>query len=268
MLRNKPRVLVLSSCSPAIGPAIIGKQYYEALCRKGLEVDFMTKYPEPNHPEYLYAVENDYEKGFWFRTKRKIQWMLDGGYAKEGGYCFFYPKENHPPIPSQIVVKQIKKEYDLVIVVFWQGLLSFETIEQIYDKLHCLIFFRCVDYSPMSGGCHFTGGCNRYQTGCGCCPAFHSKDNNDLTAWNVLYRKRVYEKVKPVVFGNLYMHQFYNRSYLLKDVQKEVGIAPIIDTDVFRPLAIDPLKRKHEIPEEKVKSYSLDVSHLMTQGKA
>ena len=56
MGNSNPSILVLSSVSPTIGPAIIGEQIYEALKRKGLDVDFMTKYPEPNHPEYLWVV--------------------------------------------------------------------------------------------------------------------------------------------------------------------------------------------------------------------
>lgn len=246
-----PRILVLSSVSPSVGPAIVGEQIYEALKKKGLDVDFMTKYPEPNHPEYLWAVKRKYEKGFLFKLKRKIQWMLVGGNTQELGYCFFYPKEINPPIPSKYVVRSIKKKYDLVLVVFWQGLLSFETIEKIYDNLRCQIHFLGVDYSQMSGGCHFTGDCQNYKTGCGSCPAFHSKNKNDFTAWNVRYRKRVYAKVKPIVHGNLYMNQFYKQSYLLKDVRTEIGVAPIIDTDKFRPLPIEPLREKYRIPKEK-----------------
>lgn len=251
MHQDNPRVLVISSCSPSIGPAIIGEQFYEALCRKGLDVDLMLKNPEPNHPEYLYVVDNDYEKRFWFRLKRKIRWMLVGGYAKVNGHCFFYTKEKYPPIPSQLVVEKIKKKYDLVLIVFWQELLSFETIEKIYDKLHCQIHFLGVDYSQMSGGCHFTGDCKNYKTGCGTCPAFLSRNKNDFTAWNVRYRKKIYEKVRPIVYGNQYMHGFYNQSFLLKDARTEMNASPIIDTNVFRPLPIEPLRKKYKIPKEK-----------------
>ncbi|MBO5630219.1 MAG: hypothetical protein J5965_14225, partial [Aeriscardovia sp.] len=65
MRNSKPRVLVLSSVSPTIGPAIIGEQIYEALKQKGLEVDFMTKYPEPDHPEYLWVVKENYERNLF-----------------------------------------------------------------------------------------------------------------------------------------------------------------------------------------------------------
>lgn len=253
MESKQPKILVLSSCSPRQGPAILAEQFYDALRQKGLEVDLMLKYPELNHPEYLYVIDYDYEKGFWFRLKRKIHWILVGGHAKESGYCFFYPKEKHPPIPSQLIVKNIKKKYDLVVVVFWQGLLSVETIEKIYNKLHCLIYFMGVDYSQMSGGCHFTGDCQNYKRGCGMCPAFHSRNINDFTAWNVRYRQRVYEKVKPIVFANLYMRQFYEQSYLLKNARTEIAAAPIIDTSIFCPLSVDPLRKKYGIPDRKNK---------------
>lgn len=248
---SNPRILVLSSVSPSIGPAVIGEQIYEALKRKGLDVDFMTKYPEPNHPEYLWVVEEGYDRKFWVRIKRKLLWLLVGGRPKEEGYFFFYTWENFPPVPTRILMKAIKKRYDLVYIVFWQELLSFKSVACLYDNLHCQIQICAVDYSQMSGGCHFTGECQNFKTGCGMCPAFHSKCKNDFTAWNVKYRKRVYEKVKPIVGGNKYMSQFYKKSLLLKDVRTEIGGSPIIDTDTFRPLDKNVLRKKFEISEEK-----------------
>ena len=64
MPKNNPRILVLSSLSPSIGPAITGAQIYEALKRKGLDVDFMTKYPEPGHPDYLWVLEKKSIKNY------------------------------------------------------------------------------------------------------------------------------------------------------------------------------------------------------------
>ncbi len=47
MANKEPKILVLSSVSPSVGPAVMGAHIYEALKQKGLDVDFMTKYPEP-----------------------------------------------------------------------------------------------------------------------------------------------------------------------------------------------------------------------------
>ena len=156
-------------------------------------------------------------------------------------------------MPSHYVVDAIKKRYDLVVVVFWQTLLSFDTIERIYDKLNCQFQFIGVDYSQMSGGCHFTGDCQKYKTGCGECPAVYSNNKNDFTAWNVRFRKRVYEKVMPIVYGNLYMHDFYRESYLLRNARCEVLPSAIIDTELFKPIPTDQLRIKYNIPSEKTK---------------
>lgn len=251
MEKSNPKILVLSSVSPSIGPAIIGAQIFEALKQKGLEVDFMTKYPEPGHPEYLWVVKRG---GFIRKVLKRIEdiirWRSVGKRVKEEGHCFFYSYEKWPPVSSKKVVNAIKKQYDLVYVVFWQELLSFDTIERIYDKLHCQFQFLGVDYSQMSGGCHFTGDCQRYQFGCGMCPAFHSTNPNDFTAQNVQFRKRVYEKVKPIVGGNLYMTEFYKKSFLLRNARLEI-VSPIINTDVFRPIDKVSMRQKYEISDEK-----------------
>lgn len=251
MANYNPRILVLSSVSPSKGPGIIGVQIYEALQKKGLEVDFMTKYPEPNHPEFLWILRKNSIKNLYYRIKRRFRWGIVGGKPKEPGYFFSYSYEKWPPIPSRDVVNAIYKQYDLVYIVFWQELLSFESIERIYEKLHCQIIFGSVDYSPMSGGCHFTKDCQGYKKGCGKCPAFHSDRVNDFTSKNVRYRKIVYEKVKPIVCGNHYMQQFYNQSYLLKDVRQSIGPAPIINTDEFSPKEKSIIRDKYQIPEEK-----------------
>lgn len=264
---NNPKILVLSSCSPSLGPAIIGEQIYLALKQKGLDVDFMTKYPEPNHPEYLWVVKKDYDRKLWVRIRRKILWWIAGVWKQVPGYSFFYTWEKYPPVPSHYVVDAIKKRYDLVIVVFWQTLLSFETIERIYDKLHCQFQFTGVDYSQMSGGCHFTGDCQKYKTGCGECPAVHSNNKNDFTAWNVRFRKRVYEKVRPIVYGNLYMHDFYRESYLLRNAKCEVLPSAIIDTELFKPMPADQLRMKYTIPSKKTKLVFFACQNLEDERK-
>ena len=122
MKKSNPQILVLSSVSPTVGPAIIGEQIYEALKQKGVDVDFMTKYPEPGHPEYLWVIKRG---GFISKLKNRIKdlvrWRLVGGRVKEEGHCFFYSFEKWPPVSSKKVINAIKKQYDLVYVVFDEG---------------------------------------------------------------------------------------------------------------------------------------------------
>lgn len=251
MEKDNIRILVLSSCSPASGPAIIGAQIYDALKRKGVEVDFMTKYPESSHSEYLWVIKNNFFNRLFYGIRNKIRWLLVGGAPKQGGHLFYYTYESKPPIPSRLVVKAVKKQYDIVLIVFWQRLLSFDTIDRLFDKLHCQFHFMAVDFSPMSGGCHFTGNCQKYQTGCGMCPAFHSTNPNDFTAQNISFRKAVYNKVKPIIYGNAYLQDFFDRSVLLKNVSRVILNAPIVNTDIFRPIDKKALRQKYHISDNK-----------------
>lgn len=255
-----PRILFISSVDPYVGPGIVGLEHYNAFKEGGLEVDFMTKYPVEGHPEFISVYDKKPVKHFsYLRTSflaRKIRELkkklsrnpLD---HQIKGYAFFYQKEIEPQVPVEHVLAKVKKEYDVVYILFWQELLSFATIEALYDKLHCQFQFRCVDYSPMSGGCHFTSDCQRFQTGCGMCPGIRSHREDDFTHWNVEYRRKVYKKVKPVVYGNTYMNSFYRKSFLLKDYDRCEIVLPLADNNKYKPLDMALCRQKRNIPSDK-----------------
>lgn len=231
MSKENPKILVLSSVDPHRGPAVVAEDQYKRLKKAGYDVDFMTLYAVEGHPEYIYVYKN-----IKIRLISLTYYLYKLGfnrYTKGGNGTFFYRKETNVQVSTRDIVNAIKKKYDVVVVYFWQEMLTFKSIEAIYDKLHCLFIFRCVDYSPMAGGCHFTGDCKNFETGCGNCPGIGSNKLNDFTRFNVKYRKRVYEKVKPVVSGNGYMQTFYDRSYLLKDYDRKVRTYFTLDLNHF-----------------------------------
>ena len=245
-MQGTKRVLLISSLNPMRGPGIIGQYIYEAFREQKYEVDFLTlaKVPYLNDLKYIYENPSRF-RNFFFRLRKKVT-----GYPLDG-YCFFYKKEKYPPVSTSKILKIVREEYDFVLVFFWQELLSFQTIDKLYDTLNCKFFFLCADFSPMSGGCHFTNNCQRYRTGCGCCPAFNSKQLNDFTHWNVQYRKKIYDKVKPILLANTYMiESFFKDSYLLKN-QRCVVTNGILDLDKFKPLNPIQWYEEFNISQEK-----------------
>lgn len=247
-------ILIISSANPSIGPGTVGMEYYHAFQKGGYDVDLMTKYPVDGHPEIMSVCDiNANQKGHYVKRatnylRYRINQVL---HRQRSGYHFFYRRETCPPVPVEDVLNKIVKPYDVVIVVFWQELLSFATIDAIYDKLKCQIQFHCVDYSAMSGGCHFTGPCQNYMTGCGHCPGIYSNRGNDFTRWNVQYRESVYSKVKPIVFGNSYMVDFYRKSYLLKDYDRVETGFPLVDNLKFYPHDAEKYRCQYQISSEK-----------------
>lgn len=259
MQESKPKILIVSSADPTNGSGILASDYYEALKGQGCEVDVLTLYRCVARPEYLYVrdltriseriknkIRREYNKLYNNLWAHKHHCLKE---AKKGHYFSYFEEEN-PPVSESEILSKIKKNYDIVYVLFWFGMLSFATIRAIYNKLHCCIIFGGVDYSHMSGGCHFTGDCERYKTGCGCCPAFESDDPHDFTWRNVIYRKQVYSEVKPIVRGNSYMIEFYKQSELLRDYNY-AKTQPIIDTTLFKPIDKDILHEDFGISKEK-----------------
>ena len=251
MENKKPRILIISSADPTKGPGIVAQNAYKIFKKNDFEVDLLTKYKTYGHPEYL-SVYNCQQNNFLERIRVKINRLYRKLIIKQiPTYFFFYRKETTPPIAVSKVLKRITKQYDVVLVYFWQEMLSYKTIEAIYDKLQCLIRFCGVDYSQMAGGCHFTGDCEKYKTGCGACPAVYSDDINDFTAFNVRFRERVLKKVHPVICGNNYMQAFYKRSYLLKDYDRLERTYALINHQIFYPRNKSTLRKEYAIPESK-----------------
>lgn len=246
MQASKPKILIISSANPVIGPGVLATDWYRAFCSQGYNVDLLTLYKCDAHPEFKYVYDEPLSgwRKIWNqmthhpfeRICSTLRFRLNGKKYHLSDHYFFYRKEENPPVPVSHVLSAIQGEkYDYVHILFWQNMLSFATVRALYRHLKCYFVFGCVDYSPMSGGCHFTGDCERYKIGCGCCPAYNSTDSHDFTWHNVQYRKKVYEEVKPVVTGNSYMFRFYDESVLLKNSQRIKG-APVIDTNVFKPI--------------------------------
>lgn len=230
IINKKDRVLIISSADPTKGPGVIGMNIYDAFLESGYQTDMLTIHKVENRPEIRYIYEKPSRwHSFKFRLHRRFN------SRPKGSYSFFYLKENFPPISCSKVLTALGDKYDKIVIFFWQEMLSFKTVLELYKKYQSRFYFVCADYSPMSGGCHFTGDCRNFETGCGSCPAFHSSDPKDFTYWNVEYRKKVYEIVKPVLFANTYMIEyFFKKSFLLKS-QNLQKCAPLIDLDLYHP---------------------------------
>lgn len=254
-MQSKHNVLIISSANPLVGPGYLATDLLNAFAQESYSVDLLTLNKIKGHPEYMYVQDQDstiYKiKDFVKRNKERIVGKICRVRGKKiypvGSYSFFYKDEQNPPVAKHKVLSKIEKQYDLVILLFWQRMLSFDTVWEIYKKLKSPIYFYSVDYSPMAGGCHFTGDCGRYKIGCGCCPAFESKDPKDFTHRNVIYRERFYKEVRPIVSGNTYMHSFFKESYLLKNTFNTLSF-PIINTEKFSPQNTKLTREKYNIP--------------------
>ena len=164
-----PRILIISSPDPTTSLGTYALPFYSALKKHGYEVDFLTKHRVKGHPEFDYLLDLTRWPNYIRykldkrRYRKSIQKTL--AIAQTGGHVFDYGREDDPPIPPKQILKKIKKKYDIVFIVFWYQMISYQTIEAIYNKLHCQIHLSCVDNQAVAGGCHFIGGIAVYFIG-------------------------------------------------------------------------------------------------------
>jgi glycosyltransferase involved in cell wall biosynthesis len=94
------------------------------------------------------------------------------------------------------------------------------------------------DMNAFTGGCHYTGGCETFVSGCGACPALGSGSANDLAA-QIFRRKRAAYGLMPpqrlrVVTPSRWMAKEAARSALFGRLK--ISTIPYgLDTDVFVP---------------------------------
>jgi len=70
------------------------------------------------------------------------------------------------------------------------------------------------DMNPFTGGCHYSGGCTKYQTGCSACPQLGSKDSNDLS-------RKIFEK-KEKAYKNKNIHVLTPSKWLAGCAKKSI----------------------------------------------
>jgi glycosyltransferase involved in cell wall biosynthesis len=120
-----------------------------------------------------------------------------------------------------------------VINLHWvcNGFLKVETLK----KLNRPLVWTLHDMWPMTGGCHYSAGCDRYQQQCGHCPVLQSDRAKDLS-FEILRRKaRAWNGLDlTVVAPSQWLANCAQASALFRDCRIEV-IANGIDTSLFRP---------------------------------
>ncbi len=211
----------------------------------GHDVFLLTKYRVPGADDINYVLEPQGRVSFI--CDRIRHFFLN--HRQRSGYYFFHKKDTDPPVKTNLVLDSVRGEFDLIYVLFWQGLISFETVDKLFDRYHAPTIFSAVDYSVMTGGCHFMHDCRKYEDKCGRCPGYRSLRENDFTRYNMNFRRKVYEKVNPVILTNSYNQAFFEKSSLTRNCSF-VKVPAIIDENRFKPLDNRAIREKHNIPAE------------------
>ena len=213
------RILFISSKPPQFS-ASLGADLIRSLENVGHKVDFLTRYDyEGRRPNdiFLYRnisnkIRNIVNKYKFLNVFRFMRFLLSREpklkWNNINGLRITSLNEERPFVPPITLCKAIKKDYDLVVTLYWQYMLTTESLKAIYLKLKCPIIIFSVDMCTFTGGCNSFKNCRNFQQGCGYCPALNSSDKNDQTHKNFLIKKNNYNSINYAICFNTWMSNF------------------------------------------------------------
>lgn len=101
------------------------------------------------------------------------------------------------------------------------------------------------DMNAFTGGCHYSGGCEKYLSGCGSCFQIDNPQPTDLSSLGILHKKKSYHrKNMTIVSPSQWLLNAAQRSGLFPDSTCFVLIPYGINTKAFYPLEKQSAKQQ------------------------
>lgn len=143
------------------------------------------------------------------------------------------------------VVSQTRPD---VVNLHWlgEGFMGLRSLAKIKSP----IVWTLHDMWALTGGCTYSGGCERFSIGCGECPL--AGEGADRSAGNHAAKRRIVSEGRhAVACPSRWMADRAERSAIFRDVRVEV-VPNSVDTDLFRPMNSTSCREVCGLPFEPV----------------
>ena len=136
-----------------------------------------------------------------------------------------------------------------VIHLHWicNGFLKIETLAQLHKPLVWTLH----DMWVITGGCHTSWECDRYQTSCGNCPQLCSNREHDLSHWIWRRKTRAWSHLNlTLISPSLWLADAARSSSLFRKTRIEV-IPHGLDLETYRPIERTLARKILNLPQDK-----------------
>ncbi len=123
-------------------------------------------------------------------------------------------------------------------------------IEEI-TRLNVPVVWTMHDMWPFTGGCHYSGDCNRYGKTCGACPQLGSLNDQDLSRWVWQRKATAWSRANlTLVTPSSWLADRARESSLFCNQRIEV-IPNGLDLDLYQPTPRQVARRTLNLPQDK-----------------
>lgn len=128
-----------------------------------------------------------------------------------------------------------------IIVLYWicEGFLNIAEISKLL-KMNKPIIWRLSDMWPLTGGCHYSYGCNKYEKNCGECDQLNSNTLFDLSSYTLKRKKILWKDNKSLtlVAPSKWLYNCIKNSSVFYNVDTRL-IPTGVDINIFKPKKLD-----------------------------
>jgi glycosyltransferase involved in cell wall biosynthesis len=221
------KILGLNSADIIGGAARAAFRLHRGLREIGVDTELMVQLKLSEH-SWVLGSDSHAGKAMGIFRREIEQYALN----------LFTGRESETPFNIQVLPDFLAddvNEYGADIVhLHWicAGFIRIETLE----KFEPPIIWTMHDMWPFTGGCHYSGECERYARACGRCPQLDSGKERDTSHW-ILKRKRKNWRAMDLhlVSPSHWLAERARESMLFKDLPIEV-IPNGLDLNVYKPM--------------------------------
>ena len=156
-----------------------------------------------------------------------------------------------PEVDTRQFFSRERGTVDIICLHWITELLTTRLIGQLYEHYRCPLVWTLVDQEALTGGCHYSLGCDGFTKMCGRCPQLNSARERDRSRL-IWTRKWEHLRSLPLVF--VAPTSWVSRRIRESSLFREHRIEPIalpIDTGLYRPFEQRVARDLLHVPPDK-----------------
>lgn len=236
------KVIHLNTFDTVGGAARAAYRIHKGICNLGIESAMLSRY---KHSTDSSVYGND--RGLISTMKNIFREK-----AEQIPLKFYKPIDflSTAWLSNKSLVSKLNNSDADIINLHWinLGYLSIGDVSKITKP----VVWTLHDIWPITGGCHYSGDCDKYTSTCGSCPQLASLRETDLSTSLQSIKIKSFKRISQIIAPSHWMKNRVNASSIFRDTK--VNVIPYgIDTDLYKP-SIDDLasRKKFNLPEDKI----------------
>jgi glycosyltransferase involved in cell wall biosynthesis len=234
------KVLIVNATDIFGGASRAAFRIHQGLRSKGVDSRMLVQIMKGND-SFVIGPQNEFQKVLAYARPRIREFPVLLYFKRSGDR--FTPAW----LPDRLAGRINNINPDIVHLQWIDDFLRIENIPKLIKP----IVWTLQDMWAFTGGCHFDGGCGRYQESCGCCPHLGSNRRHDLSYKVLRRKKKSWRNTNMVIVCvSNWLADCARRSRVLGKYQVKV-IPNALDTRRFQPVDKKTARQLLNLPLKK-----------------